>query len=241
MPAAAGPGRTSATAWMTRSIVVAPICCNSVRIAGDSTWKHPSVPPLLNSLAVRASSSGIVCRSGTTTPWPCNIVTQSCTIESARLPSKSILTMPSPSTKCMSYCVTTTPLAARSSGAYVATGCGVITRPPGCTPRWRGADSSCCASDSSNCSRSGGRCLLSCTELAARLPMLLLAVARPPVGLPPRWPSRQNPGVSAAISARSKSALPCHGKRLLRRTASAGGKPITLAASWYAERGPHVL
>ena len=34
----------------------------SVRIAGDSTWKHPSVPPWLRSLAVRASSSAIACR-----------------------------------------------------------------------------------------------------------------------------------------------------------------------------------
>jgi hypothetical protein len=102
-----------------------------------------------------ASSSATCCRSGTTVP--CCAASHAVVHDRQRAVAEQVdLDQPRPSTKCMSYCVTTTPFAARSSGAYVAIGSGVITTPPGCTPRWRGACSSACASRQQQPSRSGG-------------------------------------------------------------------------------------
>jgi hypothetical protein len=82
---------------------------------GDSTWKQPIVRPEAARSPVAGSSGSSASRS-TSTPRPRSDRSASWSTASVRCPRRSIFTSPIASMPSLSYWVTTSPFAERSSG-----------------------------------------------------------------------------------------------------------------------------
>ena len=155
-PYSAAPGRISANACAISSSVRAFIVRKRPRMAGDSIWKTPMVRPAAITSHVAGSFSGIASKSisravgqtflsvrflgcGSRTARQAGmpvllfsmLSSASDIVVNPRWPSRSILIRPSASMAFMSYCVTTIPFVARSSGVNLVNGRAEITVPQG--------------------------------------------------------------------------------------------------------------